>query len=90
MAPGVARPQQPGPIEPRTNGLAITAFVLGLLGFALLPVALGHIALRQIRRRGDAGTGLAAMGLVLGYAATVVYAALVLVVIWGTIRAATS
>lgn len=52
---------------PRTNGLAIAAFVLGLCGFALLPVILGHVALRQIRDRGDAGSAFAIIGLVLGY-----------------------
>lgn len=32
-------------------------------------MVLGHIALRQIRERGDAGAGLAITGLVLGYLA---------------------
>lgn len=57
----------------RTNGLAIAAFVLGLLGFAVLPVIFGHIALRQIRRNGDAGSAFAIVGLVLGYLAIALY-----------------
>ncbi|TXK17648.1 DUF4190 domain-containing protein [Homoserinibacter sp. GY 40078] len=52
---------------PHTNGLAITSFVLGILGFALIPVILGHIALSQIRTRGDGGKVFAIIGLVLGY-----------------------
>ncbi len=58
---------------PRTNGLAIAAFVLGLCGFALLPVILGHVALGQIRRTGDGGSVFAIIGLVLGYLEIVLY-----------------
>ena len=57
------------PASPRTNGLAIAAFVLGLCGFGILPVVFGHIALGQIRRTGDRGATLAIVGLVLGYLA---------------------
>lgn len=58
---------------PRTNGLAIATFILGLCGFALLPVILGHISLGQIKRRGDGGMVFAVIGLVLGYLACVAY-----------------
>lgn len=54
---------------PRTDGLAIASLVLGLLGFGILPVVFGHIALARIRRTGDGGSGLAIGGLVLGYLA---------------------
>ncbi|GAA1125828.1 hypothetical protein GCM10009651_06220 [Microbacterium natoriense] len=65
-----AAPLNPAVPAPRpTNGLAIATLILGICGFAILPVILGHIALRQIRERGDAGTGLAITGLVLGYLA---------------------
>ena len=57
----------------RTNGLAIATLVLGLCGFALLPVILGHIALRQIRTSGEGGSALAVVGLVLGYLACAAY-----------------
>lgn len=53
---------QPAPV----NGLAISSLVLGALCF--LPGAglvLGLVALRQIRRRGERGTGLAVGGAVL-------------------------
>jgi hypothetical protein len=53
-----------------TSGLAIAAFVLGLLGFALisaiLGIVLGCVALSQIRRRELKGKGLAIAGIVLG------------------------
>jgi len=52
---------------PRTNGLAIASFVLGILGFAIIPVILGHVALSQIKNRGEGGKVFAIIGLVLGY-----------------------
>ncbi|WP_368498072.1 DUF4190 domain-containing protein [Herbiconiux sp. A18JL235] len=64
--PVQARYAPPPPVR-RTNGLAIASFVLGLLGFGLLPVIFGHVALGQIRRDGDGGAGFAIAGLVLGY-----------------------
>lgn len=57
----------PYPLTPPMNGLAIAALVLGLCGFSLLPVIFGHVALNQIRRRGERGGALAIVGLVLGY-----------------------
>ena len=56
-----------------TNGLAVATLVLGICGFALIPVIMGHIALRQIRERGQAGSGMAIAGLVLGYLALAGY-----------------
>ena len=62
------------PAAPRpTNGLAIATLILGICGFALIPVVMGHIALRQIRERGDGGAGLAIAGLILGYIALAGY-----------------
>jgi peptidyl-prolyl cis-trans isomerase B (cyclophilin B) len=62
----------------RVNPLARAAFVCGIVqfgfffskGIALLGIAaiiLGHLAVRQIRRTGDGGYGLAKTGLILGY-----------------------
>ena len=72
----------------RTNPMAIAAFVTGLLGFAIIPVVLGHLGLAQIRRTGDGGGWMAVIGLVLGYGMCLVYAAMVLLVggslWWGT------
>jgi Domain of unknown function (DUF4190)/Domain of unknown function (DUF1707) len=54
-----------------TNGLAITAFVVGLLWMwwlgSVLAIVFGHVALKQIGRTGQSGRGLAIAGLVLGY-----------------------
>lgn len=54
-----------------TNRLAVASFVCavaGCLGIAVpLAIVLGHVALVQIRRYGQDGTGLAIAGLVIGY-----------------------
>ncbi|MFE2879468.1 DUF1707 and DUF4190 domain-containing protein [Streptomyces roseus] len=64
----------PMPLPPRrVNGMAITSLVLGVLSLPTLgaaglgAVATGHVAKAQIRARGDEGTGLATIGLVLGW-----------------------
>lgn len=54
------------PVRP-TNVLGIVTLVLGVLGFAIVPVITGHIALSQIKRTGDDGRGITIAGLILGY-----------------------
>jgi Domain of unknown function (DUF4190)/Septum formation len=74
---GPFAPQPPGPVPPApatvattprtTNGFAIAALVLGVLApcvGAVLAVVFGIIALVQIRRTGQRGSGLAIGGLV--------------------------
>ena len=63
---------QPHPAT-KTNPLAIASLVLSLawlfgLG-SLLGVIFGHVALGQIKQRGEQGRGLAIAGIVLGYLA---------------------
>jgi hypothetical protein len=48
-----------------TNGFAIAAFVLGLLGGVLLSVIFGIVALNKLRNRPQRGKGLAIAGLCL-------------------------
>ena len=59
---------------PPTNQLAIVSLVAGIASFAILPVVgaiiaviTGHMARSQIRRTGEGGSGLAVIGLILGY-----------------------
>ena len=74
-SPQTAPAQQAGPASPHysyppvrpTNVLGIITLVLGVLGFAIVPVVTGHIALAQIKRTGDDGRGITIAGLVLGY-----------------------
>jgi hypothetical protein len=63
----------------RVNPLAIASLVCGILWIcwigSLLAVVLGHLSLRQIRRRQDGGRGLAIAGLVFGYVGLLALAA---------------
>lgn len=49
--------------------LPFTIFIFGVFGLvgSALPVVLGHLALREIKRTGQRGSALAVIGLVLGY-----------------------
>ncbi|MFI0450977.1 DUF4190 domain-containing protein [Actinomadura sp. 6N118] len=63
------------PAPGRTNALAIGSLIAGIVGILagcvlIVPIAaivLGHLALSQIKKTGEAGLGLAITGLVLGY-----------------------
>jgi ABC-type antimicrobial peptide transport system permease subunit len=59
-----------GAVGPKTNTLAIIALVLGFV-FPLGGIIVGHIALNQLKRTGEAGHGLALAGTILGYVFTV-------------------
>jgi hypothetical protein len=60
----------PAPPSSRTNQMAIAAFVLGLLGFLVIPailaIVLGAVAVSRIRRSLQGGKALAVWGIVLG------------------------
>ncbi|MFV0133839.1 DUF4190 domain-containing protein [Streptomyces sp. HMX87] len=63
------------PARPSVNGLAVAAFVLGLLCFLpAVGLVLGLVALRQIRRRGERGKGFAVAGGVLSSVGLVLWA----------------
>jgi hypothetical protein len=64
----------PSGVSAGTNGQAIASLVCAIVGLVLpflvlnlLGVVLGHVALRRIRTRLQAGRGLAIAGLVIGY-----------------------
>ncbi|MFB7088028.1 DUF4190 domain-containing protein [Streptomyces sp. NPDC056296] len=63
---GWGQPYGAYPRQPPVNGVAIAAFVLGVLCFVpAVGLVLGLIALAQIRRRGERGKGFAVAGSVL-------------------------
>ena len=70
--PGMMPPYyHPGYQPRRTNGLAIAALVCGICGFlyfipAILGLVFGIIAVRQTRRDGTDGRGMAIAGIVTG------------------------
>lgn len=49
-----------------TNGLALGAFIISLLGLALPALVMGIVALRQCRRRGQRGDGFALAAIWIG------------------------
>ncbi|MBB5870489.1 hypothetical protein F4553_003868 [Allocatelliglobosispora scoriae] len=67
----------------RTNGMAIAAMVLGIVGLVLLccyglgglvglvGAILGHVSMKQIRERGENGRGMALAGVITGWSAVV-------------------
>ncbi|SCL26804.1 protein of unknown function [Micromonospora nigra] len=83
-APGYPAPGHPAPgyapypgyaPPPKTNGLAIAALVLSLVGFTSCitgPVGaiMGHVAMRQIRETGEGGEGLAKAAIIVGWIVT--------------------
>jgi Domain of unknown function (DUF4190)/DUF1707 SHOCT-like domain len=86
----LAQPAWPVAAGPaRTNPLAIASLVCGIgqpftgMLSTIPAIVLGHMARREIRRTGEDGTGLATVGLVLGWAgfALLVVACLFIVVI---------
>ncbi len=62
-----------------TNGMAVAAFVVALLGGSALAIILGHVAKSQIARTGEGGDGMATGALVIGYLSMAVLVVLVLV-----------
>jgi len=87
-SPGTyAQPGAPGgyavpPAQP-TNVLAIVSLVASIIGFALVGVITGHIALGQIKRTGAPGHGIALAGVIVGY--IYIGASLLFLVVWGVI-----
>ena len=69
----------PGPAKAKSNGMALTSMILGILGITvglcllffpvmpILAVVFGHISLSQMRKSGAPGRGFAIAGLVTGY-----------------------
>jgi Domain of unknown function (DUF4190) len=74
--PQPGMPMQPNPYgyynpAAQTNTMAILSLVFAFV-FPALGIAFGHIARKQIRERGEGGSGLATAGLILGYIFTAI------------------
>ena len=59
--------QQPYAAGPKTNVFSIISLIASVIGFSILGVIFGHVALVQIKNRGEGGHVLAIIGLVVGY-----------------------
>ncbi|TFD67499.1 thioredoxin domain-containing protein [Cryobacterium sp. Hb1] len=85
MQPNSYAPPLPGPVipfatVPKTNTLAIVSLASSFF-VGLVAVITGHIALGQIRARGELGRGFALAGLIIGYVHVAVTALLVVLLI---------
>jgi hypothetical protein len=74
------------------NTLALVSMILGIAGFftsitALGAIVTGHMALSQIKKRGEEGRGMALTGLILGYVvvALTIIGIILLVVLFGAL-----
>lgn len=57
----------PAAVGPKTNVLAIVSLVASILTLSIVGIITGHIALSQIKKRGEGGRVLALIGTILGY-----------------------
>lgn len=86
MAPGYPAMQQPGAQAPM-NTLAIVAFVSSFF-VGLVGIICGHISLKQIKRDGTRGRGLALAGTIIGYVSTAIWILSIILMIVASIAAA--
>lgn len=72
-APGLVTPGYAVPAAASTNAFAVAALILGILGFSVLSIIFGALALSQIKSSGglQRGRGMAIWGIVLGIVWTV-------------------
>ncbi|MFB9237159.1 DUF4190 domain-containing protein [Plantactinospora siamensis] len=66
---------QPVPAQRPNNTLALVSMILALVGVATCITApvgaiLGHVAMKQIRERGEGGEGMAKTGIIVGWILT--------------------
>ena len=59
--------QQPYAAGPATNVLGIISLVLSIIGISIAGAITGHIALKQIKERGEGGYGIALAGTIVGW-----------------------
>ncbi|EXX85325.1 hypothetical protein BG53_08985 [Paenibacillus darwinianus] len=81
---------RPQPQPPKTNGKSIAALVLGILSIVIpylgliigiIAIVFSSISLKEIKRSGEQGKGLAIAGLVCGIVGTALYAVIILIVL---------
>ena len=71
-APPPVSAQQPASSSGKWNVLSIVAFVISLLGFNIIAVILGFIALNQVNRSGERGKGFANAAIIIGLLSIIV------------------
>jgi hypothetical protein len=76
LPPEYDQPPAP-PSTGKWNVLSIVAFVISLLGFNIIAVILGFIALNQVGKSGERGKGFANAAIIIGLVT------IILAIIWG-------
>ncbi len=67
------------PAQRSTNGLAIAAMILFILGvvsccaFGIAGAIMGHVAMGQVRERNEDGEGFAKAGIIIGWASVALW-----------------
>jgi peptidyl-prolyl cis-trans isomerase B (cyclophilin B) len=69
------------PAAQKTNVLAIVSLVISILGFNVIAIILGAIALNQIKKTGENGRGLALAGIIIGAISLVLGIILIIVAV---------
>lgn len=80
---------QPGGALPPFNVLAIVSIITAFL-ISIVGIVTGHIALSQIKKRGERGRGVALAGTIIGYVVTVFWAIGIAVLIIVSVFTATA
>ena len=70
-------------VATKTNTLAIVSLVLSIIGFNVVAIVLGFVALNQVKKTGDKGRGMALAAVIIGFASIVIG----ILVIVGTVAA---
>ncbi|MCU1478671.1 MAG: hypothetical protein JWQ64_3364 [Subtercola sp.] len=75
----------PNAVARRTNVFAIVSLVLSIIGFTVVGIVFGFIALSQIKKNGDGGRGLAIAGIVIGFIELIL--GVILIIVFAVIAA---
>ena len=68
-------------VAPKTNVLAIVSLVLSIIGFNIVAIILGFVAMNQVKKTGENGRGLALAAVIIGFAEIVIGIIIVIVVV---------
>ena len=68
-------------VSTKTNTLAIVSLVLSIIGFNVVAIVLGFVALNQVKKTGDKGRGMALAAVIIGFAEIVIGIIIIVVVV---------
>jgi hypothetical protein len=86
MTPYPGQPQGWFAVQQTTNGMSIASLVLGLTCVPILGVIFGIVGLRQIKRNGQRGRGMAIAGVTLNGIGTILLAVVVTLAVIGAMN----